>query len=88
MREVCTDRKAQLVGFNGELHHTRLLIEYLPKVTVAELVSSLNWMSTRCLRDEYPGWVNRHSMNGHFWSPCYFAASCYGAAQQRPPRSP
>ena len=33
----------------------------------------------RMLRSEYTGKVNRARMNGHFWSPSYFAASCGGA---------
>ncbi|WP_327099601.1 IS200/IS605 family transposase [Nocardia vinacea] len=98
MRDVCTDFECELVEFNGDHDHVHLLIEYPPKVAVSKLVNSLEGVSARRLRDEYRGWVNRHSMNGHFWSPSYFAASCGGAPlsiiqqyieqQQRPPRTP
>jgi putative transposase len=46
-----------------------LVVHYPPKVPV----------SARRLRPEFTGRVNRARMNGHFWSPSYFAASCGGA---------
>ena len=98
MREVCADFEARLVRFNGEDDHVHLLVEYPPKVAVAKLVNSLKGVSARRLRFEFTGWVNRHSMHGHFWSPSYLACSCGGAPltvigqyieqQRRPPRRP
>lgn len=79
MRKVCSDFDAKLVEFNGEPDHVHVLIEYPPKVAVSRLVNSLKGVSARRLRDEYQGWVNQHSKNGHLWSPSYFAASCGGA---------
>lgn len=79
MRSVCEDFDATLVEFNGEEDHVHLLIEYPPKVAVASLVNSLKGVSARRLRQEFVGRVNRASMNGRFWSPSYFAASCGGA---------
>ncbi len=98
MREVCDNFEARLIEFNGEEDHVHLLIEYPPKVAISKLVNSLKGVSARRLRYEFTGRVNRHSMNGHLWSPSYFAASCGGAPisivrqyieqQQRPPRGP
>lgn len=98
MGEVCDDFQARLVEFNGEHDHVHLLVEYPPKVAISKLVNSLKGVSARRLRYEFTGRVNRHSMNGHLWSPSYFAASCGGAPisivrqyieqQQRPPRDP
>ncbi|WP_446224370.1 IS200/IS605 family transposase [Nocardia sp. IBHARD005] len=98
MRDVCTDFGAVLVEFNGERDHVHLLVEYPPKVAVSKLVNSLKGVSARRLREEYRHWVSQHSMNGHLWSPSYFAGSCGGAPiamirqyieqQQRPPRAP
>ncbi|MFD4439315.1 IS200/IS605 family transposase [Nocardia sp. NPDC058519] len=98
MREVCCDFQARLVEFDGEPDHVHLLVEYPPKVAISKLVNSLKGVSARRLRDDYRGWVNRHSMNGHLWSPSYFAASCGGAPpsiireyieqQRQPPRAP
>lgn len=98
MREVCADFGATLVEFNGEDDHVHLLVEYPPKVAISKLVNSLKGVSARRLRYEHTGRVNRYSMNGHLWSPSYFAASCGGAPisivrqyieqQRRPPRAP
>ena len=79
MRKVCGDFGADLREFNGEDDHVHLLVEYPPKVAVTGLVNSLKGVSARRLRSEFTGRVNRHVMNGHFWSPSYFAASCGGA---------
>lgn len=79
MRDVCLDFEAALVEFNGEHDHVHLLIEYPPKVAISKLVNSLKGVSARKLRDEFRYWINQHSMNGHLWSPSYFAASCGGA---------
>lgn len=79
MRKVCGDFEASLREFNGEHDHVHLLVEYPPKVPVSALVNSLKGVSARRLRSEYTGRVNRARMNGHFWSPSYFAASCGGA---------
>ena len=79
MRKVCGDFGANLREFNGEDDHVHLLVEYPPKVAVTGLVNSLKGVSARRLRSEFTGRVNRYVMNGHFWSPSYFAASCGGA---------
>ena len=78
MRKVCGNFEAALREFNGEADHVHLLVEYPPKVSVSALVNSLKGVSARRLRSEYTGRVNRARMNGHFWSPSYFAASCGG----------
>jgi putative transposase len=80
MRKVCCDFEAGLREFNGEADHVHLLVNYPPKVPVSALVNSLKGVSARMLRSEYTGRVNRARMNGHFWSPSYFAASCGGAS--------
>lgn len=98
MRDVCTDFESELAEFNGEPDHVHLLVNFPPKVAVSKLVNSLKGVSARRLRHKFTGRVNRFSMNGHLWSPSYFAASCGGAPlsivrqyiqqQQRPPRGP
>jgi putative transposase len=79
MREVCGDFGAELAEFNGEHDHVHLLAWYPPKVAVSSLVNSLKGVSSRRLRQDFTGRVNRATMHGHFWSPSYFAASCGGA---------
>ncbi|MBW5484603.1 IS200/IS605 family transposase [Streptomyces bambusae] len=79
MRDVCTDFEAELKEFNGERDHVHLLVHYPPKVQLSKLVNSLKGVSSRYLRAEYTGQVNRAIMHGHFWSRSYFAGSCGGA---------
>jgi putative transposase len=78
-RQVCADFDAELAEFNGEHDHVHLLVEYPPKVPVSTLVNSLKGVSSRRLRQDFTGRVNRASMHGRFWSPSYLAASCGGA---------
>lgn len=79
MREVCASFGAELREFNGEQDHVHLLVHYPPKVALSKLVGSLKGVSSRYLRAEYTGTVNRAIMHGAFWSPSYFAGSCGGA---------
>lgn len=79
MRKVCEDFGATLTEFNGERDHVHLLVHYPPKVALSVLVNSLKGVSSRRLRAEYTGRVNRATMYDRFWSPSYFAGSCGGA---------
>jgi len=76
--KVCTDFEAQLIAMDGEDDHVHLLLEYLPKVAVSNLVNSLKGVSSRLPRKERPDIQKRH-WKGGLWSPSYFAASCGGA---------
>ncbi|MFF4738673.1 IS200/IS605 family transposase [Streptomyces sp. NPDC001262] len=79
MRNVCADFDAVLIEFNGEEDHVHLLVHYPPKVALSNLVNSLKGVSSRYLRAEFTGRVNRATMHGRFWSGSYFAGSCGGA---------
>ncbi|HEX7537977.1 MAG TPA: IS200/IS605 family transposase [Dermatophilaceae bacterium] len=79
MAQVCADFGATLAEFNGEEDHVHLLVQYPPKVALSHLVNSLKGLSSRRLRQEFVGRVNRAAMRGRFWSPSYFAGSCGGA---------
>ena len=70
-----------LAEFNGEEDHVHLLVQYPPKVALSHLVNSLEGVSSRRLRQEFVGRVNRSAMRGRFWAPSYFAGSCGGAPQ-------
>ena len=75
---VCIDFEAQLVEFDGEDDHVHLLVNYPPKVAISKLVNSLKGVSSRLLRQEFPGLAKRY-WRGVLWSPSYFAGSCGGA---------
>jgi putative transposase len=79
MRDVCRDFDAELVEFNGENNHVRLLVNYPPKVAVARLVNSLKGVSSRRLRQEFPDLVRHYYRANKLWSGSYFAGSVGGA---------
>lgn len=79
MRDVCESFGAELREFNGEGDHVHLLVHYPPKVAISKLVNSLKGVSSRYLRAEYTGRINRIGIGPVFWSPSYFAGSCAGA---------
>jgi len=76
---VCADFEAELVEFDAEDDHVRLLVNYHPKVSVSALVNSLKGVSSRMIRKKnYPS-IRRKLWGGALWSPSYFAGSCGGA---------
>ena len=79
MAQVCADFGATLAEFNGEVDHVHLLVHHPPKVALSHLVNSLKGVSSRRLRQDFVGRINRAAMRGRFWSPSYFAGSCGGA---------
>ncbi|EST27686.1 hypothetical protein M877_16040 [Streptomyces niveus NCIMB 11891] len=76
MREVCASFETELREFNGEADHVRLLVHYPPKVALSKLINSLKGVSSRCLRAEHTGRINRIGTGSAFWSRSYFAGSC------------
>lgn len=94
--KVCTDFEAQLIEMDGEDDYVHLLVEYLPKVAISNLVNSLKGVSSRLLRKERPD-IQQRYWKGALWSPSYFASSGEGAPlslmrqyieQQRTPHYP
>lgn len=92
---VCADFEAELVEFDGEDDHVRLLVNYPPKVAVSALVNSLKGVSSRMIRKKNYLSIRRKLWGDALWSPSYFAGSCCGAPiafirqyieQQRTPR--
>jgi putative transposase len=65
MHDVCTELDVELIEFNAEANHLRLLIACRRKRRTAYAV-----------RREYTGVCVRARMRGHLWSPSYFAISC------------
>jgi len=76
--KVCTDFEAELIEIDGEGDHVHLLVNYPPKVAIANLVNSLKGVSSRLLKKRHPELAKRY-WKGALWSPSYFAASCGGA---------
>ena len=79
MAQICTDFGATLAEFNPAEDHVHLLVQYPPKLALSHLVNSIKGVSSRRLRQDFVGKINRAAMRGRFWSPSYFAGSCGGA---------
>jgi putative transposase len=79
MREVCAGFETELREFNGEADHVHLLVHYPPKTALSKLINSLKGVSSRYLRAQYTGRINRIGLGSVFWSRSYFAGSCGGA---------
>ncbi|MFD0259670.1 IS200/IS605 family transposase [Kitasatospora indigofera] len=79
MRDVCASFETEMREFNGEADHVHLLVHYPPKVALSKLINSLKGVSSRYLRAEYTGRINRIGMGSVLWSRSYFAGSCGGA---------
>jgi putative transposase len=69
MRQVRADAGAEPAELTGDHDHVHLLVEYPPKVAISTLVNPLNGVSSRRLRQDHTGRVNRASMHRRFWSP-------------------
>ncbi len=83
MRSVCTDFECELVEFNGEDDHVHLLVNFPPKVAVTKLVNSLKGVSSRRLRQEFPGLARHYWRANKLWSGSYFAGTVGGAPLPR-----
>jgi REP element-mobilizing transposase RayT len=57
MRAVCADFECELVEFHGETNHVHLLVDFPPKVAISKLVNSIEGVSSRRLRQEFPDLV-------------------------------
>ncbi|MDQ0847955.1 IS200/IS605 family transposase [Streptomyces sp. V1I6] len=79
MRAVCADFEAELREFDGEADHVHLLVHYPPKIALSKMINSLKGVSSRRLRAEYTGRIDRIGLDSGFWSRSYFASSCGGA---------
>ena len=62
MREVCAGFETELREFNGEADHVHLLVHYPPKAALSKLTNSLKGVSSRYLRAEYTGHMNKIGM--------------------------
>ncbi|MFG2076825.1 IS200/IS605 family transposase [Nonomuraea maritima] len=79
MRDVCLDFETELAEFNGETNHVHLLVNFPPKVALSRLVNSLKGVSSRRMRQEFPGLAQHYYRANKLWSGSYFAGSVGGA---------
>ena len=98
MRDVRADFETGLAELNGEANHVHLLVNFPPKVALSRLVNSLKGVSSRRMRQEFPGLTRHYWRANRLWSGSYFAGSAGGAPtsvprqhikqQNRPARAP
>jgi|SRR5271167_1221992 len=75
-------RNIRILDANHDGDHVHLLIEYLPQMSISEIVNALKGVSSRIVRRDCMAEI-RHALWGeHFWTPSYFVTSCGGAPLQ------
>ena len=79
MRAVCADFEVELVEFTGGNDHVHLLVHFPPRVALSRLVSSLQGVSNRWLRQEFGDLVRHYYRATKLRSGSYFAGSVGGA---------
>jgi putative transposase len=79
MRAVCADVQAEPVELNGKANHVHLLVNHPPRVAVSTLVNSVQGVSSRRLRQEFPDLARHHRRAQRLWSGSSFAGSVAGA---------
>jgi len=77
--ELCADRNARLVEFNGESDHVHLLVDYHPDTSISSLVCALKSGSSREIKRHHPELNQAAWRKNVLWSPSYFACSVGGA---------
>jgi putative transposase len=78
IREVRADFGCGLAEFNVEADHVHLLVNFPPTVALSRLVNSLNGVSPRRLRQEFPDLERHYRQAKRLWSGSYFAGSVGG----------
>ena len=68
-----------LVEVNHDKDHAHLVVEYPPKVSVADAANALKGNSSFVVRRDCAKELRGHLWGPAFWTPSYFAASCGGA---------
>ena len=79
MGDVCADFAAELREFNGRAGHVHLLVNFPPTIAISRLVNSLQGVSSRGLRQEFPDLRAHYWRANRLWSGSYFAGSVGGA---------
>lgn len=82
-QSTCSKWRSELREFNGEADHVHLLISYPPDLDLSKFINNLKTVSSRLIRKEFSGQVNRFYDKPVFWSGAYFVASCGGVTLEQ-----
>jgi putative transposase len=75
----CEGWGGKLMEVNGESDHVHLLVSLPPNLDLSRFVNNLKTTTSRLIRKEFPGEVNRFYRKPVLWSRSYCAISCGGA---------
>jgi putative transposase len=78
-RETLEKWRSELIEFNGEEDHVHLLFQTNPTVQLSKLVNNLKTVTSRLIRRDYKGHVNRIYRKRVFWHRSYCLISTGGA---------
>src|SRR5215468_4299846 len=78
-RERLEKWRSELIEFNGEADHIHLLLQTNPRVQLSKLVNKLKTVSSRLIRRDFKGPVNRVYRKSVFWHRSYCLISAGGA---------
>jgi putative transposase len=78
-RETLEKWRCELIEFNGEADHLHLLFQTNPTVQLSKLVNNLKTVSSRLIRRDFSGHLNRIYWKPVFWHRSYCLISSGGA---------
>src|SRR5262245_37398044 len=79
LREPLEKLLSELIEFNGEEDRVHLLLQTNPTVQLSKLVNNLKTVSSRLIRRDFKGHVNRVYRKRVFWHRSYCLISAGGA---------
>jgi putative transposase len=78
MTDLCSKWDCKLIEVNGEADHLHILFQYYPQLELPKFIANLKSVSSRRMRTEYPGRINKFYDKSVLWHSAYFIASCGG----------
>jgi putative transposase len=82
-RETLEKWGCELIEFNGEADHVRLLIETNPTVQLSKLINNLKTVSSRLIRRDFGGYLSGIYRKPVFWHRSYCLISSGGATIEK-----
>ena len=82
-QRICKKKKSTMLQLDGESDHIHVLLDIHPDNNIAQLVASLKSASSRIIRKEFKGIVDKVYSKPVFWSGSYYIASSGGVTIER-----
>jgi len=68
--QICDSEDVKIIGGVVSIDHIHLQIEYLPKLSISDLVKKIKGRTSRIIQQEYPKLSKRY-WGKHFWGIGY-----------------